>query len=219
MNDATQVESSRALVPATREETKSLVTSVVKAAVAGTGGNIGVSTNWLVKQVEGLSLKREEGETLLMVRTDLNGSLPSAVKFLNQGLSVDDVYGCYYTQRSLASSGISASVKKITLLIRHFAEADPSNEGLDEIIAEAHEVIKKRYFWVKYVDQSIYILCAIAEEYGCATIDGALAMVDSRHAQRDSVFVNDDDDQGEGSDDDVERQRAQWKTERARRQE
>ena len=48
-----------------------------------------------------------------------------------------------------------------------FPEADPDNEALGEMIAEAHRVISGRYFWVQYVDQSISILCAIAEKYEC----------------------------------------------------
>lgn len=94
------------------------------------------------------------------------------------------MYGCYRTQRSLREMDFNASVTKIALLIRSFAEADPDNVGLDEMILEAHQVICKHCFWVEYVDQSISIICGVAAKYGCATIDGALDMFVNSHSQK-----------------------------------
>lgn len=210
MNEEKQVEKNavkvqnRTLVPIKNEQTKALVLNAIKSALAGTGRSIGVSRNWLIKHVDELSLKEGEVETLVLVRTEFRGLLPHAVKFLYKGLSVDDVWGCYRTQRLMAESGYSASVKKIAMLIFAFAEADPSNEGLGEMIVEAHKVISNRYFWVRYIDQSISILCAIAKEYGCATIDAALAMIESRHAKKDGMLPRD------GEEDEVERHRAEY---------
>lgn len=203
------VESSNALVPTTQQATKTLVLSAIKSALADTSRSIGVSRNWLVKHVEQLALKEEEVVTLVMVKTEFGGMLPHAVKFLYRGLTVDDVYGCYRAQRALATMSSAprhnASVTKIAKLIRAFAEADPDNENLYVAIAEAHQVISERYFWVRYVDQSISILCAIAEEYGCATIDAALSMVESRHPKQAGMVAGD-----EGEEDEVERHRQEY---------
>ncbi len=203
------IKSGSALIPTTKEETKALVLSAIRSAFSGAGQSIGVSRNWLIKHVDQLALKQHEVETLVTVRTEFRGLLPHAVKLLYQGLTVEEVYGRYRTQRALAelngNKHYNASVKKISKLIRAFAEADPDNEGLYETIAYAHELISSRYFWVKYVDQSISILCSIADQYGCCTIDAALAMIDSRHPKRAGML------NGESSkDDEVERHRQEF---------
>jgi hypothetical protein len=207
MNKQNQSNPGLSLVRTTRNETNTLVVSAINSVLAGTGQNIGVSKNWLVKHVERLALTKQDVETLVMVRTDFHGSLVHAVKFLYDGLTVDDVYGCYRAQRSLAETEHSASVKKIAMLIRAFAEADPDNESLDEMIIIAHDIIRGRYFWVQYVDQSISILCAIAEKYGCATIDAALAMVESRRAKTTGILPDEEEDDDE---DEVDRHRTQY---------
>lgn len=183
-----------ALVPTRQEETKALVVRTVRSVLTGTGQTLGVSYNWLVQHVERLGLAEEDVEALVSIRTEFRGQLPHAVKFLYQGLTVQDVCGCYRAQRSLETMEQRASVKRIAMLTRAFAEADPDNDDLETMILWAHKVISYRYFWVQYVDQSITILCAIAEKYGCATIGAALTMIESRHARHDGVLADDDAD-------------------------
>ncbi len=205
------IEQNRALVPATKSVTKAIVVSAVRNALTGTGKHLGVSRNWLIQHVEKLGLDQDQVETLVAVRTDYGGLLPHAVKFLYQGLTAEDVHGCYRTQRELAYYGkqFNASITKIAKLVRRFAEADPSDKYLAEAICEAHDAVSKRYFWVHYVDQTISILCAVAERNECTTIEAAISMIESRQPKWDGV-VNDDEE------DEVERQRRDYEERRER---
>lgn len=200
-NEGAEVDQSnqkgKLLVPANRAETRALVIDAVKSAIGEQRQSIGVSVNWLAKHVEQLDLTANDVEALIAVRTEFGGLLPHAVKFLYQGLTPQDVCGCYQARNTLAALNHSASVKKIARLVRTFAEADPDNEDLGDMIAEAHKVISKRYRWVQYVDQSITILCAIQEYHGCATIESALGMIDSRHPREMGVMTEEGQDEVE----------------------
>jgi|GEM_PF-5914761 len=159
-------------------ETKEIVVSAVRTALAGTKKHLGVSRNWLTQQVYGLSLTVEEIDDLVSVRTSFGGSLRYAVKLMRQGLTAEDICGCYQTRNFLREIGLSASVMKLAKLSRTFKEIDLTNEGIGEMILDAHEVVSANYSWVKYVDQTINVLCMIAESFEVATIEGALAMVE-----------------------------------------
>lgn len=201
-----------ALVPTTRQETRAMVVNAIKSAMTEAGQHVGVSVNWLVKHVMELALKPEEVETLVSVQTEFGGRLPHAMKLLYRGLTAEDVYGCYRTQRALAERleghRDRPSVTMIAKLIQAFPEADPDNEDLDDMILNAHRIIGERYFWVRHVGHSITILCAIADEYGCATIDAALAMIESRHPKETGLLPEEDEV------DEVERHREEYKSRR-----
>ncbi len=202
------VKPSTALVPTTREETKALVISAVRNILTGTGKNLGVSRNWLVRHAEKLDLTQDEVESFVAIRTEHGALLPHAVKFLYQGLTVEDVENCYRVNREMAMNGEQvASVKKISKLIRTFSEADPSYECLAETISEAHDLVSDRYFWVRYADQTITVLCAVAEKYECATIEAALSMIESRQPKWDGVVNDDDEDEVEHRREDYEQRR------------
>ncbi len=200
------VESGNALILATAAKTRSLAIAVVRSALAGHSESLGVSVGWLAKHVEQLNLNAQDVEELARVKTEFGGLLPHAVKFLYQGLTSQEVCGCYQTRNELVAQELPASVKKIARLCRMFSDVDPiDNEVLAEMIARAHAVISGRYFWVRYVDQSMHMLSAVPEQYECCTLEAALGMIESRHPKKMGVVS--DDDEGE---DEVERHRGNW---------
>lgn len=142
---------------------------------------------------------------LISIRTEYSGLIAHAVKFLHRGFTVEEICGCYRIQRELADQGkeYNASVKKIAKLILCFQEADPDNDNLAQVISEAHESVSSRYFWVRYIDQTISILCAVAKKYECVSIGSAISMIENRQSKLDGV-VNDDEQ------DEVDRQRIDW---------
>lgn len=191
MNDEHQNESGQqgttpplqtALVPTRLPLTRELVVTTARSVLTGTGLHLGVSSNWLTKHVESLSLTPEDVETVVVLRKDFLASLSRVIKLLEKGMTVEDVYGCYEAREVLKRHELNASIVKIARLCQVFPEADPTFEGLGEMIAEAHAIVGGQYPWVRYVDETLYILCAIAEKYGLATIDAALYSVNHRTA-------------------------------------
>ena len=184
-----------ALVPARRQAAKTMVKGVAQRALSGTTKTLGVSLNWLAKQAADLELTEDDVDMLISVRTEFGGKLPSVVKIMRKGISAEDAYGCYSVRASVRNQGsgreYNASLTKIARLSRVFPEAALDSEQLDEILVNAHGAICERYFWVHYLDQSIDILCAIAEEYRCSSIYAALTMVNSSRALLDGVLPRD----------------------------
>lgn len=196
-----------AIVPTESVRTKEMVLHSMRNALQEQEiRNLGVSRAWLVKVVEELSLTEAELNLLLTVRTDYGGKLVNACQFLSKGLTVQDVVGCYRIRQELKSfdKEFSASIIKLSRIIQTFPEADPESESLTELLVEAHHLVKSRYFWVHYLDQTMNILCAIATHHQLATIEAALSMIDSRQPKSDGV-VNDD----EFEEDEVEKHRTE----------
>lgn len=165
-------------------ETRALVSTTLQTVLAGSGvRHVGVSTKWLIKAVEMLDLSEPELELFLSIRTEFNGSLPKTLMLMQRsGITAEEAYYCYQIVAELKrekNRGGAPSIKRLAQLIHTFAEAEADNENLAELIEDVHRIISRKFFWVQYFDQSIRILCEVADTTGCASIDAALSQIDS----------------------------------------
>lgn len=140
--------------------------------------NLGVSIGWLTKKTEFLQLTPEETEELIVIRRDFGCLIPYVLKLVSKGFTIEDIYSAYRIQRGLQDKGkfFNVSITKLLKLFSVFTGIIPNVDDIAETITDIHGTISKRYFWVRYVNQSIDIVCAIGKEYNCASVESTLVM-------------------------------------------
>lgn len=141
---------------------------------------LGVTRSYMVSLVAKYNLDNEGLAELVHARIEYGGSIPRMIQFLERGLTTTEIC-CLYRARSDMSNGIAGtpSLKALYRFCRTFAESElDENCGISaELIEDAVQELVNSYWWVRYADQAIYLMCDTAEAHELVTVEATLELL------------------------------------------
>jgi len=143
---------------------------------------LGVSRSYFVALVAKHALTQDDVDTLVHARIIYGGSLPKMSQLLAKGLSATDICLLYELREGLSGHQYSVSMKVLYRFSRTFAEADLQEEVelSPEFISDTASEVMKIFWWIKYLDQALNLVCDVAEAHELVTVEAALDVLKSQ---------------------------------------
>lgn len=165
------------------------------------GIKLGVTPKYLARMASDLMLTTDDLETLVAIKDKFPVSISRVKKLVVKGqFTVEEVHDLYELRDAVTNFGGEAgkgehavSLKKIVRFVKTFPSADLGDDGLAETIIDFHGRVQRKFRWIKYVDQSISLVCDIARGYGVADIETALDALEGNWSE-DNGYPRDEEE-------------------------
>lgn len=187
MNATTPDSSSRAVVLRTSgmQLAKQKVQTFLAALPLG-GAEFGVSRGYIVKMTHDLLLSPDDLDYILAARKNFQAGLPRIRELLQSGLTAEEAYALFQTQRvvaeTLPSRSGNVSLRTLSRFTQTFPSVPPDLEDLGLIIIGTFQAVQQIFPWIRHVNLALRMLCEAAENFGLADVSTVLDVMESRQS-------------------------------------
>ena len=146
-------------------------------------GQLGVTKGYFVREVVKRDLPFEVLDNLLYVRQEFGAGVPDVLKLLDRGFDMDSIVEAHRARYMIQCEGwhgksANFSIRSILKFMSVFPEVEDADD-LSMMLQEAHAAVVEKLRWV-YPDESLKVLCRVAERYGITGLEAAIDALDLR---------------------------------------